>query len=645
MSIKIGSNLASINAQRRLGDATSSLSSIYEKLSSGQRINRASDDAAGLAIADDLNAKGRIYTQGIRNGNDGISLLNIADSAIDALTSVVVRIRELSEQSANGTYSDAQRKALDAEAQALSKEFTRITQSTSFNGLRIFDGSLGTGVRLQLGVGVTESINASIGGNIGTGDFLSATSFSTEDTRSNAVALGDLNGDGILDLVSAGTDSSNGYATVRLGLGNGNFATATAFSTEVGASFALSLGDLNDDGVLDLVTAGVDDSYNGFTTFRLGLGNGNFGTATSFSTEDWGSFALALGDLNGDGILDLVTAGQDRSFNGYATVRLGLGNGNFGTATAFSTEGNASLALSLGDLNGDDVLDLVTAGYDDSNNGYATVRLGLGDGNFGTATAFSTEGRASYALSLGDLNGDGVLDLVSAGQDDSFNGYATVRLGLGNGNFGTATAFSTEGLASNALSLGDLNGDGVLDLVTAGFDNSSNGSATVRLGLGNGNFGTATAFSNEGRRSNALSLGDLNGDGVLDLVTAGYDDSVNGYATVRLASTEEGLGALLNFSLKTKSDALQSMGILDRTLENLAEQRGTIGASQSRVNIAISNLQTAKENFAAAESRIRDADVASEAANLVRTQILQQAAASVLAQTNQQPNLALQLLS
>ena len=86
------------------------------------------------------------------------------------------------------------------------------------------------------------------------------------------------------------------------------------------------------------------------------------------------------------------------------------------------------------------------------------------------------------------------------------------------------------------------------------------------------------------------------------------------------------------------------MGMLDRTLENLAKQRGTIGASQSRVNIAINNLQTAKENFAAAESRIRDADVASEAANLVRTQILQQAAASMLSQANQAPQLALQLL-
>jgi flagellin len=646
MTIKIGSNLASLTAQRRLGEADAALSKTFERLASGQRINRASDDAAGLAIADELNAKGRIYTQGIRNGNDGISLLNIADSAIDALTSVVVRIRELSEQSANGTYSDAQRKALDAEAQALSKEFTRITQTTSFNGLKIFDGSLGDGVRLQLGVGVAESINASVGGAIGTGLFESSSSLNTESSFSSAIQLGDLNSDGFLDLVTAGLDdSNNGYATVRLGLGNGSFGNASQFSTEGRASRALSLGDLNGDGILDFVTAGYDDSNNGYATVRLGLGNGSFGSASQFSTESYLSFALSLDDLNRDGILDLVTAGFDDSINGYATVRLGSGNGSFGTATQFSTEGNTSRSISLGDLNGDGILDLVTAGHDDTFNGYATVRLGLGNGSFGNATQFSTEGFASYALSLGDLNSDGILDLVTAGLDDSNNGYATVRLGLGNGSFGSASQFTTENRSSLALDLSDLNGDGILDLVTAGRDDSNNGYTTVRLGLGNGSFGSASQFSTEDKASFALSLGDLNGDGVLDLVAAGYNSSFNGYATIKLGQTEKGLGSMLEFSLKTKADSLQSMGMLDRTLENLAKQRGTIGASQSRVNIAISNLQSARENFAAAESRIRDADIASEAADLTRTQILQQAAASVLAQANQQPQLALQLLS
>ena len=105
MSVRLGSNIASLGAQRRLADTSSALSTTFERLSSGQRINRASDDAAGLAISDTLRAKSRIYTQGVRNLNDGISLLNIADSAIENLSSIVVRLEELAAQAANGSYS------------------------------------------------------------------------------------------------------------------------------------------------------------------------------------------------------------------------------------------------------------------------------------------------------------------------------------------------------------------------------------------------------------------------------------------------------------------------------------------------------------------------------------------------------------
>ena len=104
MAISLGSNISSLQAQRRLSDATGTLSKIFEQLSSGLRINRASDDAAGLAIAQDLNSTTRVYSKAILNANDGQSILSIADSTLDNLSSVVMRIRELSEQSANGTY-------------------------------------------------------------------------------------------------------------------------------------------------------------------------------------------------------------------------------------------------------------------------------------------------------------------------------------------------------------------------------------------------------------------------------------------------------------------------------------------------------------------------------------------------------------
>lgn len=152
MAVTIGSNLSSLQAQRRLGESTSSLTATFERLSSGKRINRPSDGAAELAIATALNVDSRVYTAGIRNGNDGLSLLSIADAALANLSDVVVRITELATQSANGVYSNKQREALDKEAQALADEYLRITKTTEFNGVMHLMEVLGRGHKFSWGI-------------------------------------------------------------------------------------------------------------------------------------------------------------------------------------------------------------------------------------------------------------------------------------------------------------------------------------------------------------------------------------------------------------------------------------------------------------------------------------------------------------
>jgi len=149
MAITLGSNIASLQAQRRLGIASDSLSRTYAKLSSGQRINRASDDAAGLAIADSLKADQRIATVAIRNANDGISTIAIADSALGEIGNVLSRLAELSEQSANGVFSVDQRSALSNEFVALASEIERIATTTTFNGVKLLSGN--STVVLQVG--------------------------------------------------------------------------------------------------------------------------------------------------------------------------------------------------------------------------------------------------------------------------------------------------------------------------------------------------------------------------------------------------------------------------------------------------------------------------------------------------------------
>ena len=627
MPLTIASNIVSLKAQRRLGETSSALSKVYERLSSGQRINSSADDAAGLAISERLNADTRVFTQAVRNINDGISLTNIADSALENLGNIVSRIRELAEQSANGSYSNTQRKALDAEAQALSTEYLRIAKSTSFNGQKLFDGSY-SALTLQVGYGSEGSLQSTLGGAIGTGSFTNTGTYSSGPQY--AIVSGDLNGDGIADLVTGGAYGGAGKISVRLGTGNGNFGAATSYSSEATSTFSLALGDINGDGFLDLVSAG-DNSGVGGATVRLGTGTGSFGSATAYATESQYSIEVALGDLNGDGFLDLVTAGAGSG--GRATVRLGNGSGSFGSATSYTTEGAGSSAVALGDLNGDGILDLVTSG--EYGSGLATVRLGTGSGSFGSATSYTTTSTHSYGVELGDLNGDGILDLVTAGQSGAA-GYAVVRLGAGNGSFGAATSYATESGGSNDLSLRDYNGDGFLDLLSLGTGTSN---LNIRFGQGNGTFGSSQSISTSASVA-AVASADFNADGVLDFAALDANPNINIYKE----QTTSGVGALLSYSLKSLASARQAIPQLEQAQNLINAQRGVVGAFQSRLSYTSNAIQASAENFSAAASRIRDADIASDASNLVRLQVLQNAGVAVLAQANQQPSLVLSLL-
>jgi flagellin len=149
MALNIRTNMASVTAQKNLGLSDSRLSTVFERLSSGQRINRAKDDAAGLAIAESLKADSRIASVAIRNANDGVSIIAITDGAIAQITNVLSRLAELSEQSANGVYSNEQRSAIAIEFNALQSEIERIAFTTEFNGLMLLSG--GASVTMQVG--------------------------------------------------------------------------------------------------------------------------------------------------------------------------------------------------------------------------------------------------------------------------------------------------------------------------------------------------------------------------------------------------------------------------------------------------------------------------------------------------------------
>lgn len=164
MAIVINTNVASLNAQRNLNNTQSSLNKAMERLSSGFRINRSGDDAAGLAISERLKAQIRSTNQASRNTLDGISLVQVAEGAHEEVGGILIRLRELAVQSANGTLSDSDRANIDVEREQLTEEINRIAAVVKFNGVALLGGS-GTAGSAALSVSLQVGIDASTAGN------------------------------------------------------------------------------------------------------------------------------------------------------------------------------------------------------------------------------------------------------------------------------------------------------------------------------------------------------------------------------------------------------------------------------------------------------------------------------------------------
>jgi flagellin len=189
MSITIATNVASLNAQNNLASSSNTLNKSFERLSSGLRITSASDDAAGLAIADKLRADVRIAGQSIRNANDGISAIAIADGALNEIGNILARMGELADQSANGTLSSDQRTAISDEFNSLGSEIQRISQVTKFNDISLISG--GDNITLQVGLDATADSRITIEGVEGNLAALGLNSDATSSALANTVDTAD----------------------------------------------------------------------------------------------------------------------------------------------------------------------------------------------------------------------------------------------------------------------------------------------------------------------------------------------------------------------------------------------------------------------------------------------------------------------
>jgi hypothetical protein len=372
----------------------------------------------------------------------------------------------------------------------------------------------------------------------------------------------DLNGDGKLDIVLENSGSNT--ISVLLGNGDGTFQPAVTYAT--GAQpWSMDVGDLNGDGKPDIVTCNLAAST---ASVLINNGDGTFKPRVDYTTGTGSApECLRLGDVNGDGRLDILTANAGTNTVG---VLLNSGNGTFGAPAAFSTATHPT-SIDMGDLNGDGKLDLVTANYTTNN---VSVLMGNGNGTFQPAVNYVC-GSMPETIAVADLNRDGRLDVVTVNYSPA---CASVLLNNGDGTLAPKVDYAT-GAGPYSLDVLDLNHDGAPDLVTV---NHAANSVSILYGNGDGSFNPKTDLAT-GNGPFWVALGDLTGDGYGDLVTTDQSDgTISVYAGT----------AFLSASFSGKADGVWYFHV------RAVDSNGVGGESATRrVNIDTTKPTTAADGL------------------------------------------------
>ena len=533
----LSATIAASNAAIDAHAATAS--SVADLLSYTLAVERVAGGAETTAVQAALNNAYNSYQTGYVDSFPGIEAAfsgsNLDAAAAAALTQATQVTRFVSnEPSSTGAASADYTITFSQPVTGVSAgDFTAVAGSglvgAHVTGVTPVQGSGGStyDVSVATGIGQGTLAVAFSGTGILDADGLPLTSGGFESTLiptenfssySSGVALGDFNGDGRPDIIASGPQNA-GTLELFLNQGNGVFATHGTIAGERGAA-AVAVGDFNGDGKLDAVTAdaGGNLGNNNAVSIVLGNGDGTFEAPVIAGAEP-DPTAIAVGDLNHDGRPDIVTVDHDIDPQTGAVVSssLGilLGNGD-GTFTPAPTIAGGGGGVAVADVNGDGNLDLVTT----SGLGGDTVSIfyGNGDGTFTAAPQPSvTTGNGPIGVAVGDVNGDGIPDIVTANATDN---SVSVLLGSATGAF---TALSPivfpadvygDRLSPASIAIADTNDDGIPDIVVSGHGTAIN--TVVLIGAGDGTFTTGFTTSTAG--TGAVAVGDLDGDGRADIV-------------------------------------------------------------------------------------------------------------------------------
>ena len=539
MAMVVQHNLTAMNTNRQLGMTTTSLAKSTEKLSSGYRINRAADDAAGLAISEKMRSQIRGLNKASVNASDGISMIQTAEGALAESHSILQRMRELCVQAANGTETDSDRGNIQDEIEQLQEELDRIAEDTEFNTMKLLDGSM----------------SASSSGVTGSGP-----KYGTYSTALKAFITSDVGG----VQVSLSTSAAIG--------GESAIWDATGKKLTLNLAHNQTYTQAEIDDLIRL--AKQEDSTATGTPAKVEV-KLNFGSLTAFKALDADKTNITTVGIKATSQNVALTNTSNNNFVGATGIKI--------SANRYGVDNNITIKICFS-KNGVEGCTLTTPAS------YTT------DGQLTSAGVYTLNLSTGKIYSEEDI--EAILAEAGLSMDVEFSGPNPDEP-----NYLFLTGMCTVDVP---LTGGQGLGDTDAYLAQAKYGVTAGGKGVI-LQIG-ANQGQTMSFSIDNMDANAL----------------GVNSS--------------------NVNVSTQQGATDSLGKIDEAIQKVSKQRSLLGAVQNRLEHTISNIDNTAENLQAAESNIRDTDMASEMVTMSKYNILQQAGQSMLAQANQSTQGVLSLL-
>ena len=648
----INTNVLSLNAQRQLNKSQQSQATSIERLSSGLRINSAKDDAAGLAISTRFETQVRGLNQAVRNANDGISLAQTAEGALQETGSILQRMRELAVQSANDSNSDQDRLSIQSEVDQLYDELERISETTEFNGVKLLDGSAGTRT-FQIGANAGQTLDFSL--ETVTASSLNLNSSSAQGElnggriNGGAVDAGDIEINGVGIGALDATDNAQDIAAVINNSTGQTGVTATAYNTVSGGQGATGITDgtltINSDtvaasGSMDELVTNINRDVAGVTASLGKNGELVLSNDTGADITVAGNDAEALGFEDGTAIEGYI------SLSNSSNEEIELSLGTSGTAADLNVigfnESTGSDNVQSAEINGQGITDSDGITINGVSLGEVGTTGGGNDTNSAAdiATAINSISSETGVRATATTSIEYEVDVAAFAADTTttINGIEVVS-GTESSLDDVVTSINGAGIQGVVASVNEDTGGLVLT--------SSTGiNVSIAQGTADDVFTNAAGVGTTDVTYGTLSLESEGGQDII-IESSASTEALKDAALDKLGVTDQGgnsTSAGLGLSVTTVANASLAIERIDDALDKVSSARANLGAFQNRLGSTISNLENVSQNLSAANSRIQDADFAVETANMSKNQILQQAGISMLAQANASQQNVLSLL-